>query len=256
MYSTIIYKEENHIATITLNRTERKNAISPDMVNELLYAFEAAFQATHVRVVVLAANGKIFSSGGDLGQMPGSSDAVLPPKGDYSDLLLTLTRAPKPVVAKVQGHAMGGGLGLIAASTFAIASSEAQLGTPEVNVGLFPMMIMAILVRTMPRKALLEMMLFGQKLIAEDALKYGLINRVVPSEKLDNEVTVFTEQLCQKSPTAIARGLAAFSKMEEKSLEQALPWLRDELYSLIGTEDAREGLLAFMEKRTPRWTGR
>lgn len=258
MYTTIQYTVEGPIATITLNRPERKNAIGPEMVNELLYALESATNTPTVRVVVLAAAGKAFSAGGDLGQMAagGSSPGALPVKGDFSDLLLTLVRMNKPVIARVQGAAMGGGLGLVAACPFAIASSNAQLGTPEVNVGLFPMMIMPVLARTMPRRALLEMMLLGAKLSADEAAQLGLVNRVVPPERLDAEVRSLAEQLAQKSPTAIARGLAAYGKMGDLTLAEALPWLRDELYALLTTEDAREGLMAFMEKRAPRWTGR
>jgi enoyl-CoA hydratase/carnithine racemase len=258
MYSTIQYLLEGHVATITLNRPDRKNAIGPEMVNELLYVLEGAAHDPTVRVVVLAAAGRTFSAGGDLGQMAGGPTTAgsLPVKGDYSDLLLALVRMRKPVVAKVQGAAMGGGLGLVAASTLAIASTDAQLGTPEVNVGLFPMMIMAVLARTMPRRALLELMLLGQKLSAEEAVRAGLLNRAVAPERLDSEVRTLAEQLAQKSPTAVTRGLAAYGTLGDLALEEALPKLRDELYALLATEDAREGLMAFMEKRAPRWTGR
>jgi enoyl-CoA hydratase/carnithine racemase len=258
MYNTILCATEGHVATITLNRPDRKNAIGPEMVNELLWALEAVAGDRAARVVVLAAAGKTFSAGGDLGQMAGGGAAPgsLPVKGDYSDLLLALVRMPKPVIARVQGPAMGGGLGLVAASTLAVASTDAQLGTPEINVGLFPMMIMAVLARTMPRRALLEMMLVGQKLSAEEAARLGLVNRVVPPEKLDAEVRALADQLAQKSPTAVARGLAAYGTMGDLALKDALPKLRDELYELLATEDAREGLMAFMEKRAPRWTGR
>lgn len=258
MYQTIQYSLEGLVGTITLNRPERKNAMSAEMVNELLYALDAALIDVNVRVIVLAANGKAFSAGGDLGQMSGGGGASseLPVKGDYSDLLIALTHATKPVIARVQGAAMGGGFGLVAASSLAVMSTDAQLGTPEINVGLWPMMIMAILARTMQRRPLLEMMLFAQKLSAEDALRLGLVNRVVAPERLEGEVRSMAEQLALKSPTAVARGLAAYAKMGDMTLAESLPWLRDQLYELLGTEDAREGLMAFMEKRAPRWTGR
>src|SRR5687767_6481310 len=136
MYQTIQYTSEGHVGTITLNKPDRKNAIGPEMVNELLYALEAAQHDANVRVVVLAASGKAFSAGGDLSQMAGQgapgAEGALPVKGDYADLLLALVNHPKPVIARVHGPAMGGGLGLVAASAFAIASTDAQLGTPEV----------------------------------------------------------------------------------------------------------------------------
>jgi enoyl-CoA hydratase/carnithine racemase len=258
MYQTIQYATDALVATITLNRPERKNALSSEMVNELLYALEGAMRDENVRVVVIGANGKAFSAGGDLGQMSGGGGPAseLPVKGDYADLLLALARAIKPVVAKVNGPAMGGGFGLVTACTMAVMSSDAQLGTPEINVGLWPMMIMAILARTMPRRPLLEMMLLAQKLSADDALRLGLVNRVVPADRLDVETKALADQLAQKSPTALARGLAAYATMGDLSLAESLPWLRDQLYELLGTEDAREGLMAFMEKRAPRWTGR
>ncbi len=259
MYQTIQYAIEGLVGTITLNRPDRKNALNAEMVNELLYALDACLVDPNVRVIVIAANGKAFSAGGDLGQMSGGGTgaaAVLPVKGDYADLLMALVTARKPVIARVQGPAMGGGFGLATACTLAVASTDAQLGTPEINVGLWPMMIMAILARTMPRRPLLEMMLLAQKLTADDALRLGLVNRVVGPDRLEAEVKTMADALAQKSPTAVARGLAAYAKMGDMTLAEALPWLRDQLYELLGTEDAREGLMAFMEKRAPHWTGR
>lgn len=257
-YSTEALPAGGAVATITLNRPDRRNAIGPEMVNELLYALEAAGREPAVRVIVLAAAGKTFSAGGDLGQMSGgvAGPGVLPVKGDYADLLLAMVRSPRPIVARVQGAALGGGLGLVAASHFAVAATDAQLGTPEVNVGIFPMMIMAVLARTIPRRQLLEMMLLGAKLSADEAARIGLVNRTVTPERLDAEVRTLVESLGARSPTAIERGLAAYARQGDMALDAALPMLRDALYDLVATEDAREGLMAFMEKRAPRWTGR
>ncbi|MCU0693783.1 MAG: enoyl-CoA hydratase/isomerase family protein, partial [Polyangiaceae bacterium] len=188
-YQTLLVQVEGQRALITLNRPERRNAIGPQMVNELLCALDDAWQAPQVRTIVLTGAGKAFCAGGDFSQVSGSADGPsLPTRGDYSDLLARLVRAPKPVVARVNGHAMGGGLGLVAASTFAIASAEAKLGTPEVDVGLFPMMIMAVLARLMPRRRLLEMMLLGQRISATEAAALGLINRAVEPSALDAQV--------------------------------------------------------------------
>jgi enoyl-CoA hydratase/carnithine racemase len=151
---------------------------------------------------------------------------------------------------------MGGGLGLVAASTFAIAESGASLGTPEINVGLFPMMIMAVLARLVPRRKLLEMMLFGQKLTADQALGIGLLNRVVPAEELDAAVRTMTDDLGKKSPITVALGLRAFAAQDDLDLEKALPLLREKLGECLATDDAREGLMAFLEKRPPLWKGR
>lgn len=248
---------EPGVLRITLAVPERRNAIGPQMVNELLWALADAHEDASVRAIVLTGDGKAFCAGGDFGQMSGSGDgATLPPKGDYADLLLAMVRTEKPIVARVNGAAMGGGLGLVAASTFAVAAEDATLGTPEVNVGLFPMMIMAVLARLVPRRKLLEMMLLGQKTTAAEALALGLVNRVVPAGELDAAVAAITTELAKKSPLTLALGLRAFAAQDDLDLEAALPLLRGKLAEILGTEDAQEGLLAFLEKRSPVWKGR
>jgi enoyl-CoA hydratase/carnithine racemase len=246
------------VRTVTLHNPERRNAIGPQMINELLYALDDAHADDDIRAVVLTGEGKAFCAGGDFAQMTGgdADGPALAPKGDYVDLLLAMTRTEKPIIARVNGPAMGGGLGLVAASTFAIAETGATLGTPEINVGLFPMMIMAVLSRLVPRRKLLEMMLFGQKMTAEDARAAGLLNRVVPAEELDAAVKIFTDEIVKKSPLTIGLGLRAFAAQDDLDLEKALPMLRDKLAEMLGTDDAREGLMAFLEKRPPVWKGK
>jgi enoyl-CoA hydratase/carnithine racemase len=245
------------VETITLYNPERRNAIGPQMTNELLWALEDARGADEVRAIVLTGDGKAFCAGGDFAQMTGGADAAkLPHKGDYADLLLALAKSDKPVVARVNGHAMGGGLGLVAASTFAIASTEAKLGTPEIDVGLFPMMIMAVLARLVPRRRLLEMMLTGEKLDAQEAARLGIVNRAASPDQLDAEVKRVTDAIASKSPVTVRLGLRAFAAQDDLDLEAALPMLRDRLAECLSTDDAREGLMAFLEKRAPRWTGK
>jgi enoyl-CoA hydratase/carnithine racemase len=244
-------------ATLRLNNPARKNAIGPVMVNELLYALEDALADDEVRVVVLTGAGDAFCAGGDFSQMTGGSDAAeLPPKGDYADLLLALVRSTKPIVARVNGHAMGGGLGLVAASHFAVAADGAKLGTPEINVGLFPMMIMAVLARVVPRRRLLAMMLFGERMSALAALDAGVVGKVVPSDELDAAVEEIVTKVAGKSPITVKLGLSAFAAQDDLGLAEALPMLRERLGECLGTEDAREGLMAFLEKRAPVWKGR
>ena len=245
------------VETITLHYPERRNAIGPVMVNELLWALSDARDAADVTAIVLTGDGKAFCAGGDFAQMTSGGDGPeLPPKGDYADLLLTMVNSDKPIVAKVNGAAMGGGLGLVAASTFAVASTEAILGTPEINVGLFPMMIMAVLQRLVPRRRLVEMMLFGEKLTAEQAHQAGIVNRVVTPGELDGAVVDVVTKLVGKSPMALALGLRAFAAQDDLELEAALPLLRGRLAEILATDDAREGLMAFLEKRSPKWTGK
>ncbi len=258
LWSKLRVADAGPVRTITLHNPERRNAIGPRMVNELLWAIADAHDDDDVRVIVLTGAGQAFCAGGDFSQMAGGADdgPELPPKGDYADLLLAMVRAEKPIVARVNGHAMGGGLGLVAASTFAVADSSAKLGTPEIDVGLFPMMIMAVLARLVPRRALLEMMLFGKKLAAEEALRIGLLNRVVETAELDGAVKEITDTVVSKSPITIALGLRAFAEQDDMDLASALPMLRGKLGECLATEDAREGLMAFLEKRLPVWKGR
>jgi enoyl-CoA hydratase/carnithine racemase len=256
-YSTIKVAVEGPAAIVTLNNPVRKNAIGPAMVNELLYALGDAAEDAAVRAVVLTGAGDAFCAGGDFAQMTGGANAdALPPKGDYADLLLAMTRSPKPIVARVNGHAMGGGLGLVAASHFAVAVRGAKLGTPEVNVGLFPMMIMAVLQRVVPRRRLLEMMLFGERLEADQAAAMGLVSRAVEPAELDATVQQIVGNIADKSPITIKLGLDAFAAQDDLDLETALPLLRERLGACLATEDAREGLMAFLQKRKPVWTGK
>jgi enoyl-CoA hydratase/carnithine racemase len=253
-YRTITAVHEGAVATITLNQPERKNPLGPEMVNELLYALDDAKDDGSVRVIVLTGAGSAFSAGGDLKQMSGGGS--LEPKGDYVDLLNRFRALGKPVVARIPGVAMGGGLGLVACCEFAVACESAKLGTPEIRRGLFPMMIMAVLARIVPKRRLLSMMLLGETMTATDALAIDLVSHVVPDAELDAKVSELAEKLAAQSPTAMRHGLLAFHAQADRALEEALPDLRDRLFALLGTDDAREGLTAFLEKREPKWTGR
>lgn len=244
------------VATLTLAVPERRNAIGPQMTSELLWALADVESDPLVRVVVLTGEGKAFCAGGDFAQMQGAEASALPMKGDYADLLRAMMLFEKPLVARVNGHAMGGGLGLVAACTFAIASEGALLGTPEVDVGLFPMMIMAVLKKHVPRRRLLEMMLLGERLPAAEAAKLGLVNQAVSPDALDATVEGLVARLLEKSPLTLRLGLRAFAEQDELDLADALPLLRGKLGECLATDDAREGLTAFLEKRRPVWTGK
>jgi enoyl-CoA hydratase/carnithine racemase len=246
------------VRRITLKNPARKNAIGPVMVNELLWALDDAASDDAVRAIVLTGAGDAFCAGGDFAQMTGDAALTdaLPPKGDYADLLLAMARSPKPIVARVNGAAMGGGLGLVAASHFAVVDEAAKLGTPEIDVGLFPMMIMAALARVVPQRRLLSMMLLGERMTGAEATAIGLCSRAAPEDQLDAEVRAITDRLATKSPVAVRMGLEAWADQADLALADALPLLRERLGRILATDDAREGLTAFLEKRRPRWTGR
>ncbi|MBX3127540.1 MAG: enoyl-CoA hydratase/isomerase family protein [Polyangiaceae bacterium] len=256
-YSTLLVAAADGVCTLTLNRPEKKNAIGSVMVNDLLYALEDAHADASVRVIVVTGAGDAFCAGGDFSQMTGGAEGeALPHKGDYRDLLLALWRATKPVIARVNGAALGGGLGIVAASTFAVASTSAKLGTPEVNVGLFPFMIAAVLERVMGRRALVRMMLLGERYDGARAAELGLVSEAVAPDELDAAVARTVSAVLDKSPRTLELGLRALSDTEELPLDEKLPILGDRLAECLATEDAREGLLAFLQRRKPVWTGR
>lgn len=257
-YRTISYAVDANVATIALNVPQRKNAIGVEMANELVCAVDEAHEDAAVHVIVLTATGTVFCAGGDLSSMPtaaGTSQPI-PMRGDFGDLLVRLARIEKPTVARVQGPAMGGGLGLIASCDIAIACESATFATPEIKRGFFPFMISAPLARVMPRRKLMEMILLGEKLNAQQALECGLVTRVVADAKLDESVNEIVRTLAAHSPTALRMGLSALRAHSEKPLDQAIPHLRDGLVAALSTDDAREGMAAFLEKRAPKWSGR
>lgn len=256
-YRAIAVSVDGPVATIVLNRPERKNPLGPEMVNELLWALDDCRDDASVRVVVLTGAGSAFSGGGDLKQMAGGDGpAPLEIKGDYVDLLQRFTTLGKPTIARVNGVAMGGALGLIAGCDFAIAAASAQLGTPEIKRGLFPMMIMAVLRRVVSKRRLMELMLTGEPISADEAARIELVSRAVPDAELDAAVKSLADKLAAQSPTAMRMGLAAWHAQADQDLATSLPMLREQLFAILGTEDAREGLTAFLQKRAPVWTGR
>jgi len=264
-YSEILYEVRGAIARVTLNRPEKRNPLGPTTIGELLHALEAAKSDDAVRVIVLTGSGKVFSAGGDLGSMASTGSGGTPLQatggaatrpGTFVDLNLALTRVGKPTIAMVNGHALAGGLGLVVACDAAIAADDAQLGTPEINVGLWPMMIMATIFRNVPRKRGLELIMTGDKISAAEAERIGLITRAVPRDKLESEVDALAQKLASKSPAILKLGLEAFYRVQDLELEPALLHLQQQLVAVLGTEDAREGLTAFLEKRAPSWKGR
>ena len=255
-FENLIYAVDEYVCTITLNRPEKRNALSAQLVNELIYALELAGEDDEVRAIVLTGAGKAFCSGGDLSQMSGGGaggESQIPWRGGFAELNLAFTTVCKPVIAKVRGYAYGGGLGLLCACQFAFAEAEAKVGTPEIHRGLFPMMIMANIFRNVPRRKGLEFILMGERIMAEEAAELGIITRAIPGDELDEYVHNFAQTLVDRPPQIVKLGLEAFYKQADMDFADALPYLNEMLMKCLGTSDAQKGLMAFLSKQKPDW---
>ncbi len=252
-------RDDAGICVLTLNRPERRNALSIALVDALSEALAAAGDDPATHVVVIAAEGKAFCAGGDLGDSMGAGDGFLDGhrgRGRYAALLAQIPGLRVPVIAAIQGAAYGGGLGLVAACDLAIADPEARLGTPEIRVGLFPWIILAALQRNVPRKALMQMILTGDSLSAERAHALGLINALSAPGAVLEEALALARRIAAASPAVVALGKAAFYRIADQPYEDALAHMHTQLSLNLLTEDAMEGIGAFLQKRPPEWKGR
>jgi enoyl-CoA hydratase/carnithine racemase len=256
--SHLLYRVEDDIAYFTINRERQRNAISVEALNLFLEHLDKAEADESVRVICITGAGdRAFCSGADLGGGMGKpgQDGMEAFK-NYARLLKRLNGFPKPTVARVNGSCVAGGTGLMLACDIVIATDTAKFGTPEVNVGLFPMMIGALIYRNVLRKKAMEMVLLGQRLTAPEALEMGMVTRVVPPGDLDDEVNKVLRALAKKSPIGMKIGKEAFYAMADMPFEEALDFLAQKLAEVATTEDAVEGITAFIEKREPVFKGK
>ena len=247
---------KKNILTITLNRPERKNAINSVMTNEINYALAYAKQERSIRVIILAAEGDIFCAGADLRNMSGKEkapDSAVPRIDGITDISLSIRHLNKPVIAKIQGSVLAGALLMVTNSTHAIAIEEAQFSAPEIKRGIWPFMVMAGLFRVMPKRAGLDFCMRGQAIDAKKAEKWGLINQSVSTSDLDKTVNALASDLANLAPTTMQMGLSAYNKQDSMSFDEALPFLQEQITACIQSEDAKEGINAFLEKREPNW---
>ena len=258
-YEVVKYEVADGVATVTLNNPEKRNMLSGQMLTELVDAIKRARDDEEARAVVLTGAGdKVFCAGADLGGF--AADVPLVGKHFATDLFLEffrlMPRLGKPSLCAANGHVLAGGMGLALSCDLVIAKEGATFGTPEINVGAFPYMIMAIIYRNVPRKKVNEMMLLGERLSAEQAVSYGLANKVVPAAEFDASVADWATKLASKSPVLMRLGHDAMYRQQDMAIDDALEYLRSQLSLTFSTEDIVEGVTAFFEKRDPQWKGR
>jgi enoyl-CoA hydratase len=250
---------DSGVATITLNDPDTRNALSAELLLGLTAAFERARDDETVRCVVLeSSHEKVFSSGANLGGFAGDVSLVHKHFGSerFVELFRLIGAFPKPTVCAADGHVLAGALGIALACDLIVASEKATFGTPEINVGAFPFMIMALIYRNVPRKQANELLLLGERWSAQEALAAGIVNKVVPVEDFDAAVADWAEKLAGKSPVIMRLGKEAMRRQLDMPFDDALDYLRAQLTLALSTEDIVEGVTAFFEKRDPTWKGR
>jgi methylglutaconyl-CoA hydratase len=256
-HSPIVLEQRGAITWITINRPDKRNAINQGVIDGMRDGIRQAHADPAARAIVLTGAGeKAFCAGADL--QPGKAFAFDhgKPNLDYADLLRTAANATLPIVARVNGVCMAGGMGLLCMADLAVAAEHVVFGLPEVKVGVFPLQVLSLLKGLVPERVVREWVISGEPFNAATALQHGLLNYVVPSGELDQKIDWLLARVTDKSPTAIRRGKYAMRAMAAMSFDQAIAYAEGQIGLLALTDDAREGITAFNEKRKPVWTGR
>jgi enoyl-CoA hydratase len=259
-YETILYEvRDDGVAKVTLNTPDNRNALSNQLMDELIGALESARDDDAVRCLVLtSSHDRVFSAGAALDQFAAEVPLVHKHFGTerLPRLFKTIMQLEKPTICAANGHVLAGALGMALACDLIVAKDSATFGTPEINVGAFPFMIMALIYRNVPRKKTNELLLLGDRISAEEARGIGIVNRVVTAEEFDAAVDEWATRLAAKSPVLMKLGKDAMYRQLDMPLEDALEFLRGQLSVAFTTEDIQEGVRAFFEKREPEWKGR
>lgn len=257
----VLYEVSGRVATVTINRPEAHNALTPEVMDGIQSFLDRAAGDVGVRAMVLrGAGGRAFCAGADLGAGLGVTDASFLDRHEararYAELLLAMQRFPKPILGAVEGYCMAGGLGLCLACDLAIAAEDAQFALPEIKRGLWPYMVTALLIRHVGPKRALELSMTGERISAHDAERLGLVNKCVPRAEFGSQVEEMARKLASFSPAVMALGKRSFYAMADLPLERALDYLASQLTHNTQLEDMAEGIAAFLQKREPNWKGR
>lgn len=250
----LLVEEQDHVLTVTLNRPNKKNALHPQMVNEIAYAFQYAHSNSDIWMLVVEAVGNVFCAGADLKAMAGMAEEHESTIPDSEDAILIgeiFRKVNKPVIAKVTGDVYAGGFFFLAGSHIVVAQNNIKFGLPEVKRGLYPFQVMASLLQVMPARKVVDWCIRGYNLPVAEAERFGLVTQVVEAEDMEQTIQSIINELKQNSPTAVSNGLQAFDHIRPSGKEHE--YLLDMLMQTIGSNDGQEGLKAFREKRTPVW---